>query len=279
MPTIELAQEFAVTVRGYDRAQVDSYVDTLREWLGNATFRMEASEAENSALREQVVMLRTRVAQLEQQVTDNPPRTIEALGDRVCRILILAEEGAVAVTADAEAEAVAILGRARHEADDLQKTAKARHAEAEAFVAGASQQAASLVQQAEARAVEAAARLRIEAESWAKACEADAETRATAREAEAATREVEAAQRAAALVTEAESERDRVMLRLAQEKVGIGNELRRLAAERDDAREGLTRLKESLHRTIVEMESGAERPVVAGVIRNSAAPPPGQPAK
>lgn len=250
MSTIELAQEFAVTVRGYDRAQVDSYVDTLREWLGNATFRMEASEAENTGLREQVVMLRTRLAQLEQKVDENPPRTIEALGDRVSRILLLAEEGAVAVQADAEAEAVAILGRARQEADDLLRAAKARHAEAEAFVAGASQQAQALVLQAESRALEAANRLRAEAE------------------ARAAAREAEAAERAENLVEGAESERGRILLRLAQEKVGIGNELRRLAAERDDLRDGLTRLKESLHRTIAEM--GGPTDVV---------PPPDRPAR
>jgi cell division septum initiation protein DivIVA len=29
--TPELAPEFAVTVRGYDRAQVDEYIDWLRE--------------------------------------------------------------------------------------------------------------------------------------------------------------------------------------------------------------------------------------------------------
>lgn len=253
MTTTELAQEFAVTVRGYDRAQVDSYIDTLREWLGNATLRMEAAEAQNGQLREQVVLLRTRVAHLELQVSDNPPRTIEALGDRLSRILLLAEEGAVAVQADAEAEAVSILGRARQEADDLVRTAKVRHAEMEAYVAGAGQQASDLIEQAEMRAAEAANRLLVEAE------------------ARASSREAQAAAQARNLMAEALTERDHTLGQLAAEKMSIGAELRRLADERDEARDGLTKLRESLHRTIADLEGGASD--------SPSVPPPGRPAK
>jgi len=253
MTTTELAQEFAVTVRGYDRAQVDSYVETLREWLGNATLRMEAAEAQNGQLREQVVLLRTRVAHLEQQVSENPPRTIEALADRVSRILVLAEEGAVAVQADSEAQAVSILGRARREADDLIRTAQARHKEMEAFVAGAGQRATDLIEQAEIRADEAAKRLLAEAE------------------ARASSREAQAAAQARNVMAEALTERDHTLGQLAAEKMAIGAELRRLAGERDDVRDGLAKLRESLHRTIDELDGGASD--------NPSAPPPGQPAK
>ncbi|MDQ1427484.1 MAG: hypothetical protein QOK39_960 [Acidimicrobiaceae bacterium] len=253
MTTTELAQEFAVTVRGYDRAQVDSYVDTLREWLGNATLRMEAAEAQNSQLREQVVLLRTRLAQLEQQVSDHPPRTIEALGDRLSQILLLAEEGAIAVQADAEAEAVAIIGRARQEAADMVGAAQSRHAEMEAFVAGAGQQAADVIQRAEAKGVEAARQLL-----------ADAETRAAAREAQAA-------EKAETIVSDARGERDRTLDLLHEERAALLSELRRLTTERDEVRGGLTKLKESLHRTISELQGGASEPPVV--------PPPDQPAK
>ncbi len=275
MTTTELAQEFAVTVRGYDRAQVDGYVDTLREWLGNATLRMEAAEAQNSQLREQVVLLRTRLAQLEQQVSDHPPRTIEALGDRLSQILLLAEEGAIAVQADAEAEAVAIIGRARQEAADMVGAAQSRHAEMEAFVAGAGQQAADLIQRAESKGFETARQLVADAESAAAAREAaadeaarrlvaDAETRAAAREAAAA-------EKGETIVADARGERDRTLDLLHEERAALLNELRRLTAERDEVRGGLTKLKESLHRTISELEGGASEPPVA--------PPPGQPAK
>jgi cell division septum initiation protein DivIVA len=107
--TPELAPEFAVTVRGYDRAQVDEYIDWLREWLSNATVRMESAEAESGQLREQLRRLQERVDELEVETSDQPPRTIGALGDRMTRILVLAEEGAATVRADAEAEAELVM--------------------------------------------------------------------------------------------------------------------------------------------------------------------------
>ncbi|HEX3540454.1 MAG TPA: DivIVA domain-containing protein [Acidimicrobiales bacterium] len=275
--TTELAQEFAVTVRGYDRAQVDSYVDTLREWLGNATLRMEAAEADNAGLREQVVLLRSRLAQLEDQVGGTPPRTIEALGDRVSQILLLAEEGATAVTADAEAEAVSILGRARQEADDLLRATKVRQAEMEAIIASANQRATTLVDRAEAEAAEIVNRLRAESETRAAAREADAEAKAVARE-------TEAAERARVTIAAAEAERDRIRAQLAEEKVAMGADLHRLAAERDEVRGALTRLKDSLHRTISEMGEGAAPTTtrVTATVKmpeDPGAPPPGLPAR
>jgi DivIVA domain-containing protein len=243
--TTELAQEFAVTVRGYDRAQVDSYVDTLREWLGNATVRMETAEADSARMREQVVQLRTRLAHLEEQVAENPPRTIAALGDRVEMILRLAEEGATAAQGDAEAEAVAIIGRARQEADDLIRSAHARQAEMDALAGATGLRAATVISQAEVRAAGTARRILAEAEM------------------RASTLDAESSERAKLALAEAEVQRDRVLAELADEKLAIACELRRLTAERDEVRDGLTRLKESLHRTISELPAGAGDALVA----------------
>jgi cell division septum initiation protein DivIVA len=251
--TTELAPEFAVTVRGYDRVQVDEYVDTLREWLGNATLRMEAAEGENAQLREQVMMLRNRLTQLDQQLGDTPPRSMQALGDRVTRILELAEEGAIAVQADADAEAVSILGRARQDAVDLVRAAQTRQVEMEAFIAGASEQAAALVHQAEAQGAEAAQRMLTEAEARAKASDA-----------EAASREAQAAERARAIVADAEAERERTLAHLKEEQDAIAAELQRLSAERDEVRDGLTRLREHLHRTISDLASAPPPPQDTG---------------
>jgi len=247
--TTELAPQFAVTVRGYDRAHVDDYVDTLREWLANATQRMEAAEFDSGQLREQVVTLRSRLAQLERQLGDGPPKTIEALGDRVSAILRLAEEGASTVQADADAEAVAIIGRARQEAADLIRDSQGRKAEMDAFIAGAADQAATMVQQAESRGAEAANRLLSEAEM-----------RAT-------TRETEARERSLAMAAEAEAQRDRILSQLHDDETTIRAELRRLAGDRDEVIKGLTRLRESLHRTISELpmgSTGTVEPALAG---------------
>lgn len=233
--TTELEPQFAVTVRGYDRAHVDEYVDTLREWLANATERMETAEYESSRLREEVVVLRARLAQLERQLNDGPPRTIEALGDRVSAILLLAEEGASTLRDDAEAEAVAIIGRARQEAADLVRSAEGRKAEMEAFIAGAADQAATLVQQAECRGAEAANRLLGEAEC------------------RAATREAEAEDRAKSVIAAAEAQRDAILAQLHDAETALKAELYRLSAERDEVINSLSRLRESLHRTISDL--------------------------
>ncbi len=239
MTTTELAPQFAVTVRGYDRVQVEDYIDTLREWLGNATLRMEAAESENSELREQVALLRTRLAQVDHQLSDGPPRTIAALGDRLGRILELAEEAASTAQADAEAEAVAIVGRARQEAAGLIRSAQDRHGEMEAFIGGAADQAALLVAQAEEKAAKNATRILAEADT------------------QAAGREAQAAERARAMVAEAEEQRRRVVARLEEEQAALRAELLRLVTERNDVRDGLTRLKESLQGIISELATGA----------------------
>ncbi|MDQ1358229.1 MAG: hypothetical protein QOJ52_1678 [Acidimicrobiaceae bacterium] len=257
--TTELAPQFAVTVRGYDRPQVDDYVDTLREWLGNATLRMEEAESENAHLREQVALLRNRLGQVDQHLNDSPPRSMQALGDRVTRILQLAEEGAIAVQADADAEAVAVIGRARQEAADLIATAQTRQADMEAFIAGAADQATVLVQQAEARATESANRLLAESE------------------AQAAGREAQAAERGQAVVAEAEAQRGRILTQLREEQEAMRAELHRLEAERDEMRDGLTRLRESLHRTIAELPGGAPPPPSAPPSSGPQAQPPAEP--
>jgi DivIVA domain-containing protein len=242
---------FAVTVRGYDRAQVDEYVDTLREWLDNATVRMEAAESERGRLTEQVMLLRTRITQLERQLNDTPPRSIAALGDRVGQILRLAEEGAVNVQADAEAEAVAILGKARQDAADVVGEAQARCAEMETFTADARRQAADTFDQAEARSAEAASRLL-----------AEAETRAVEREADAV-------QRARALIVEAEGQRKHILAQLEKKEADLRVEVERLVSERDGVRDGLTRLRESLHRTVSELSDSAPPSRVATLVQGT----------
>jgi cell division septum initiation protein DivIVA len=233
--TTELTPQFAVTVRGYDRAQVDDYVDTLRNWHGNATARMQAAETEAAQLREQVVRLRQRVADLEQQTGQEPPRTITALGDRVTRILQLAEEAAAQTRTEAETEAGMIVSKAEGEAEAIARATRARQVEVDTFLTSATEQAQQAVQHAEQRASEAAARLT-----------ADAEARA-------AHREGEAKERSQQIVSEAEADRARVLKELAAQRHRATTEVEALRVKRDEIRAGLSDLQESLDRTLREL--------------------------
>jgi cell division septum initiation protein DivIVA len=159
MMTTELMPQFATTLRGYDRIQVDSYVETLREWLETATARMEAAQAESLQLHQHVAWLRQRVAEFEAQSSHEPPRSVSALGDRVARILGLAEESAEAVRASAETTATEVVSKAHEEAAELSRASQLRQAEAEAMLAEATRQTEETVHRAEELAAQAAARV------------------------------------------------------------------------------------------------------------------------
>ncbi len=282
--TPELSPTFTVAVRGYDRAQVDEYIDWLKEWLGNATARMEAAEGESAELREEVRRLQSRIDDLETQVSGEPPRTIAALGERVTRMLELAEEGAAIVRADAESEAEQLGQRSRAEAEELGQRSRAEaeqlgqrsRAEAEQLVQRAGAEAEEMNRRTAARQTEMEAQLAA-ADQWAKqkvrdaeaaaaaaaaALTMEAEKRAVARKDEAdrdaATREAQAEERAKQMLERAEEERGRVLQQLAAERQGLETQLAGLVAQRDEVLGALGKLHESLRTTIVE------RPVEAG---------------
>lgn len=251
--TTELTPEFTTSLRGYDRIQVDDYVDTLREWLDAATARMQAAEADASQLRDQSMRLRQRLAELEADAGQEPPRSLNALGDRVARILALAEEGAQAVQASAEAAAAELVTQAQHDAEETIRSTRARQVEIEAWLSQTTRQADQLVAQAEERAALAAAQLTSDAETKAAATAAVADQRArqTIAQAEA---------EAAGLTEAAQAERARTLQELAAKREELTGHIRSLEAQRDEVLAALTGLRESLHRTIGHLPSAAAAP-------------------
>jgi cell division septum initiation protein DivIVA len=241
--TPETTPEFSVTVRGYDRAQVDEYIDWIREWLGNATSRMKTAEVESSQLREQLHRLQERMGEVEGELTKEAPRSIAALGERVSKILQLAEDGAAAVRSDILAEAQQVVAQARAEADELTRTTVQRQSELEGLLARASQQAHQTVQQAEARAAETLHKAESRAQETATKLVSDAEARA-------ADREAKAEKRARDLIEKAEAERTKVLEQLAAEKARVGDQIEALVAQRDDVLSGIHKLREALQSTM-----------------------------
>lgn len=118
----ELAS-FAFVRRGYDPAEVDAVLLRQRQEMARAVERATTSERQ---LAEALIRLRKANEQLkEYQITGQagPPPSIEALGERVTRILREAWDGAEALRAEAEkaaeranAEAQRIAGEAEAEA-------------------------------------------------------------------------------------------------------------------------------------------------------------------
>ncbi|MHB8294041.1 MAG: hypothetical protein ACYDH5_05330 [Acidimicrobiales bacterium] len=129
--------EFAVALRGYDRAQVEDYVTKQSRWLEAAQARTEAAEEQLAAATGKVEDLRRKLRALEHQNLSSPPPSIEALGERVARILSEAWEAAEELRKEAESDAAT----ARARADELLARTEAT----------ARERAAALVQDADRR--------------------------------------------------------------------------------------------------------------------------------
>lgn len=134
--------EFAVAMRGYDRAQVDDYLARLHEWLLESQARTARAEEEAAAAGRTAEELRQQLIVLEERSFSSTPDSIKALGDRVGRILTTAFEAAedMRTTADhdsrklvseAEARAAQIVDDARAEAKGLLEDAERRRAAVE----------------------------------------------------------------------------------------------------------------------------------------------------
>jgi cell division septum initiation protein DivIVA len=109
--------EFALKFRGYSRRQVDKYVDAMRRLFDQATAQTEAAHAEAARWREEAIQFGHRVAELEQQLSESPPRSFAAVRERLARILEQTEGAAATVMAEAEAEAKEVVASTRERAE------------------------------------------------------------------------------------------------------------------------------------------------------------------
>jgi cell division septum initiation protein DivIVA len=139
--------EFAIAMRGYDRAQVDDYLARLHEWLLESQARTARAEEEAAAATGAAEDLRQQLVVLEERSFSSTPDSIKALGDRVGRILTTAFEAAedmrttaehdsASLVADAKARAAQVLDDAQVEADGLLEGASRQREAVEQQVAG-----------------------------------------------------------------------------------------------------------------------------------------------
>lgn len=153
MQTNTHSPSFNVSLRGYDREEVDEYLDSLAEALDH----IDDAEAQNTRLQNHINRLNLRIKELENQLIDCAPRTGVFVGDRVTSILREAEEAAGEIVRAASEKAA--------EAEGMVSTAVTRgEEEARQIVGAARAEAHDIVTEAETRA---AARTR-QIEQWAE---------------------------------------------------------------------------------------------------------------
>jgi cell division septum initiation protein DivIVA len=230
--------QFAHALRGYDRVQVDGYIEHLQEWAAGSQARAEYADLQVAAKEKLVADLRARIQELE---SARPSPKEDVMQEAV----------------DRSAAAVAV---AVQQAGEIRRGASQ---EAERLVTGAQQQALQIVE---------AARQSIAGVSEAMAAEqldAQAQIRALTEEATRASNEArrQAEEEAAGLLAEARAEASRLTDE-AKEQAWAMRE--RTEQEREVAEAALAQLHADREQILEEL--GRLRGVIHGLL----APPAGQ---
>jgi DivIVA domain-containing protein len=166
---LQTTQPFTLTFRGYDKAEVDEYLESVWDRQAEMSTALEEADETIVSLESQLHRQAQRVADLESCVRDESPRTIAALGERVTLILEQAEEAAAETVTAAQQEADAARRDAASTAERVTQQATARATELEATAGAMVRAATERARQIEMEARRSATRILDEAEAHAQA--------------------------------------------------------------------------------------------------------------
>ena len=241
--------------RGYDRRQVEDYVERVEVALGEADARHAEDAARLAAGEKQFTQLREQLAEAQARA-EGRPEPAGRVGERLARMLTLADEEAAEIRARAQAEAQALVQQARA-AMDAEGAARTKALEQrERDIAGAGEQADQLRLQAQQ-----------DAQAVRTAAQRDAEqTVAQARQlAQQTVQEAEAA--AAAQRAQAEQDVRVVHDSARAEAAAMTQEARRQVQELSAQRDAIAAQLQSLRDTL----SGAVGPLAGPPLTDPAA--------
>ena len=185
------AAELDVVFRGYDREQVHDRLYDFRVALDEAEAARVRHLGEVAAARQELERVRGELTEAKAALTGQSPPRYADLGERVTKVLELAEEEAAALRASAREQAEALLDAAEAEAGERYAALEAAEAEQSERLAKEShdqerrltREAADAEREAEANrstAEREVARLRADAERAATQVRRDADAHATA---------------------------------------------------------------------------------------------------
>jgi cell division septum initiation protein DivIVA len=220
------AAVFDTALRGYDRRQVDELIAAQREQIARLQGELAESERRQRAAADHAAATETEVRNLRATIPAQSGAPVEeGFGFRAEKLLRLAEQEAADMRAHSSRESVAVLERARAEAE------KHRHDVEQSLIA----RAAQLDEKASRRSIELAEREQQMAASFEASKSEAAEQRAAAsRAADRMRQEAEAAaaditKRAQSEVARMRQESERDLNRLRDLRTDVQNELARLA--------------------------------------------------
>jgi hypothetical protein len=154
---------FATVVRGYDRLQVDDYVEHLHRWIEQADYRAQQCEVAATRANSEADQMRRRLASVDAGTLTATPESMKALGDRVGNIMQSsfqaakdlhrrAEDDARARAAAAEETATQIIAEATMRAEELSRAAENLFVQAQEARARADSVASREIEEAKTRA-------------------------------------------------------------------------------------------------------------------------------
>lgn len=224
--------QFAHAVRGYDRFQVDEYVERLGEWATRSQARALELERDAAERREYVATLEAQLRELEARGPAAPEEAIQAAAERAAEAVGSALRAADEIRRRASDEAERRLDDAARQALEAVETAR--------------QSMAALSE--ESMRERAQAREQVESAVEAARRQADEERRRARDEAERLL--IEGRARAAEVVADAEAEAEAVRQASIDERRQLEESLARLQSERAQIVGDLGRLRGAIQALI-----------------------------
>ncbi len=156
------APRFATVVRGYDRLQVDDYVERLHQWIDQADARAQQCETAAARAAAEAERLRRRLASVDAGTLTATPESMKALGNRVGAIMQSsfqatkelhdrAEQAARNRAEEAEETARRVVAEATARSEELSRAAEELFVQAQQALDGASAAAAEQLEETRAR--------------------------------------------------------------------------------------------------------------------------------
>ncbi|MEX2291757.1 MAG: DivIVA domain-containing protein [Mycobacteriales bacterium] len=252
---------FDVVLRGYDRRQVDDYLDRVEVALGDADERHAQDGQRITALEEHVAKQAAALSAAERRASgQSEPGSL--LTARLAEMLRLAEEEAASVRAEARGDAERMVAAAKQQAarESTERDAALRKREEEVARASEGAEAATLQAQRDVEALRAKA-----------SADAQAQTQAAAQEAR--TVRDDARKEADKLVTQAREDVQALHEQARREAAAMTAEARRqveeLSAQRDAIAGQLQTLRDAVSAAVAPLSGPPRQPGPSGPTRGT----------
>ena len=116
---------FAVVMRGYNRDQVDAFLEACEQWAHDARARIEGTDVRLAEANRRAEALKVKLAELEGRAEAGPRPSLVSLTERTEQMLGMVREAGDELRANVEAEALDDKEEVKREAAEMSQAARA----------------------------------------------------------------------------------------------------------------------------------------------------------